>query len=109
MISYSVYVVDDEPDLREGVTATLERDDQVEAFSTADRASVTDFKHSFSASVEYLVGFKPTRCVGSVAPLFREDIAQRFAAYLARMGLPELGMSPSVHPTSATARPGTGG
>ena len=26
MISYSVYVVDDEPDLREGITAALERD-----------------------------------------------------------------------------------
>jgi DNA-binding NtrC family response regulator len=35
MISYSVYVVDDEPDLREGITAALERDYQVETFSTA--------------------------------------------------------------------------
>ena len=72
-------------------------------------ASVIDFKHYFSATVKYLVGLKPTAYVCSVAPLFREDIAQRFAAYLARVGLPELGMSPSVHPTSATARPGAGG
>lgn len=70
--------------------------------------SVIDFKHYFSATVEYLVGLKPTAYVCSVAPLFREDIAQRFAAYLARVGLPELGMSPSVHPTSATTRPGAG-
>ncbi|MBI2871198.1 MAG: hypothetical protein HYY14_05745 [Candidatus Omnitrophica bacterium] len=51
--------------------------------------SVIDFKHYFSATVKYLLELKPTACVCSVAPLFREDIAQRFAAYLARVGLPE--------------------
>jgi hypothetical protein len=55
--------------------------------------SVIDFKHYFSATVTYLMGLKPTSYVCSVAPLFREDIAQRFAAYLARVGLPDLGVS----------------
>jgi hypothetical protein len=70
--------------------------------------SVIDFKHYFSSTVKYLVALKPTAYVCTVAPLFREDIAQRFAAYLARVGLPELGMSPSVHSTGATARPSAG-
>lgn len=51
--------------------------------------SVIDFKHYFSATVKYLLELKHTACVCAVAPLFREDIAQRFAAYLARVGLPE--------------------
>jgi hypothetical protein len=71
--------------------------------------SVIDFKHYFSATVMYLVGLKPTAYVCSVDPLFREDIAQRFAAYLARVGLPELGMSLSAHPTNGRTRPGAGG
>jgi hypothetical protein len=53
--------------------------------------SVIDFKHYFSAAITYLTEHKPTAFVCSVAPLFREDIAQRFASYLARVGLPELG------------------
>lgn len=53
--------------------------------------SVIDFKHYFSATVNYLMEIRDTAHVCSVAPLFREDIAQRFAAYLARVGLPELG------------------
>lgn len=53
--------------------------------------SVIDFKHYFSATVNYLMGHKPIAYVCSVAPLFREDIAQRFATYLARVGLPDLG------------------
>lgn len=55
-------------------------------------ASVIDFKHYFSATVQYLTSLRPTAYVCSVAPLFREDIAQRFAAYLARVGLPEGGV-----------------
>ena len=58
-------------------------------------ASVIDFKHYFSATVEYLLGLKPRAYICSVAPLFREDIAHRFANYLARVGLPELA-APSV-------------
>lgn len=55
--------------------------------------SVIDFKHYFSATVTYLMGRKPTAYICSIAPLFREDIAQRFAGYLARVGLPELGVA----------------
>ena len=54
--------------------------------------SLIDFKHYFSATVLYLTDLKKTAFVCSVAPLFREDIAHRFAAYLARVGLPSLGM-----------------
>ncbi len=50
--------------------------------------SVIDFKHYFSVTVNYLMEIKPMAYVCSVAPLFREDIAQRFASYLARVGLP---------------------
>ena len=70
--------------------------------------SVIDFKHYFSATVKYLVGLKPTAYVCSVAPLFREDIAQRFASYLARVGLPEPGGSSSVHPTGVSVHPSAG-
>jgi two-component system response regulator AtoC len=38
MISYSIYLVDDDPTVREGVTMALERDYQVMAFSEADKA-----------------------------------------------------------------------
>jgi len=38
MISYSIYIVDDEEIIREGVTMALEADYQVEAFSTAENA-----------------------------------------------------------------------
>ena len=60
--------------------------------------SVIDFKHYFSAAITYLTGHKTTAFVCSVAPLFREDIAQRFASYLARVGLPELGAPASAGP-----------
>ncbi len=51
--------------------------------------SVIDFKHYFSVNVEYLKG-KKSDLVCRVSPLFREDISQRFASYLARIGLPEM-------------------
>ena len=38
MIQYSIYVVDDEKTIREGVTMALEADYQVEAFATAETA-----------------------------------------------------------------------
>jgi len=50
--------------------------------------SVIDFKHYFSATVSYLTEIKPNAFVCSVDSLFREDIAHRFASYLARVGLP---------------------
>jgi len=52
--------------------------------------SVIDFKHYFSATLSHLMEIRPTAYVCSVAPLFREDIAQRFASYLARVGLPDV-------------------
>ena len=38
-----------------------------------------------------------------------KDIAHRFAAYLARVGLPELGVSLSMHPTNERTPPGAEG
>ena len=52
--------------------------------------SLIDFKHYFSATLAHLKEIRPTAYVCSVAPLFREDIAQRFAGYLARVGLPDV-------------------
>lgn len=51
--------------------------------------SVVDFKHYFSANVEYLRQLKRTKFVCRISELFREDLALRFANYLARIGLPE--------------------
>lgn len=51
--------------------------------------SVIDFKHYFSVNVEQLRQIKRTHFVCRVSELYREDIAQRFAAYLSRIGLPE--------------------
>ena len=48
--------------------------------------SVIDFKHYFSVNVEYL---RKNNFVCSASPLYREDISQRFASFLARIGLPE--------------------
>lgn len=52
--------------------------------------SVIDFKHYFSVNVRYLKKIKKTNFVCSVSGLFREDISQRFASFLARIGLPEM-------------------
>lgn len=51
--------------------------------------SVIDFKHYFSVNVKYLREIRKTNLVCRVSPLFREDISQRFASFLARIGLPE--------------------
>lgn len=52
--------------------------------------SVADFKHYFSVNVNYLKAIKATKFVCNVAPLFREDLLQRFSAFLARIALPEI-------------------
>jgi hypothetical protein len=52
--------------------------------------SVVDFKHYFSVSVAYLDKIRSKRFVCRLSVLFREDLSQRFAAYLARIGLPEI-------------------
>lgn len=52
--------------------------------------SVIDFKHHFSLSVGYLEKRRTTKFVCRLSELFRENLSQRFAAYLARIGLPEI-------------------
>jgi hypothetical protein len=52
--------------------------------------SVIDFKHYFSVPVPYLRELKKTNFVCTVSELYREDISQRFAAFLSRIGLPDI-------------------
>ena len=52
--------------------------------------SVIDFKHYFSAPVLYLREHKKSNFVCTVEELYREDLSQRFAAFLSRIGLPDL-------------------
>ena len=51
---------------------------------------IADFKHYFSAHLSYLESLRTRQFVCRITDLFREDLSQRFAAYLARIGLPEL-------------------
>lgn len=57
--------------------------------------SIADFKHYFSVSVAYLEKVRPKNFVCRLSELYREDLSQRFAAYLARIGLPEILPPPS--------------
>jgi hypothetical protein len=41
-------------------------------------------------NVTYLDNVRPAQFVCSLSELYREDLSQRFAGYLARIGLPEL-------------------
>ena len=50
--------------------------------------SVIDFKHYFSVNVSYLKQLKSQHFVCKVAEIYREDLSQRFASYLSRIGLP---------------------
>lgn len=69
-------------------------------------ASIADFKHYFSVSVAYLEKVRPKKFVCRLSELFREDLSQRFAAYLARIGLPEiLPQTPHVVSTRANVPP----
>jgi hypothetical protein len=52
--------------------------------------SIIDFKHFFSVSITYLDRMRPKNFVCRLSELFREALSQRFAAYLARIGLPDL-------------------
>lgn len=51
--------------------------------------SVVDFKHYFSVNGSYLRRLRANNFVCRLAPLFREDLSQRFSAYLVRIALPE--------------------
>jgi hypothetical protein len=55
-------------------------------------ASVIDFKHYFSANLTYLTQHKRTHFACRLGGLFRQDVSARFAAFLARVALPELGI-----------------
>jgi hypothetical protein len=50
--------------------------------------SVIDFKHYFSVNIKYLRKLRRTNFVCQLSPLYREDVLQRFSAYLSRIGLP---------------------
>ena len=51
--------------------------------------SIVDFKHYFSVTVEYLKRVKQKDYVCNIAPIYREDLGQRFASFLSRIGIPE--------------------
>ncbi len=50
--------------------------------------SVIDFKHYFSVNIKYLKKLRRTHFICQLSALYREDVSQRFASYLARIGLP---------------------
>lgn len=54
-------------------------------------ASIADFKHYFSVHTSYLEKIRSKGFVCRLDDLFREDLSQRFAAYLGRIGLPSIG------------------
>lgn len=53
-------------------------------------ASIADFKHYFSVHTSYLEKVRRSSFVCRLDDLFREDLSQRFAAYLGRIGLPSV-------------------
>lgn len=63
--------------------------------------SVIDFKHYFSVNVNYLTQIKKERYVCTLSPLYREDISQRFASFLSRIGLPEIHIASSQEPAAS--------
>lgn len=58
------------------------------ASSSSIVPSVIDFKHYFTANVAHLKNHKSKNFICQVGELYREDISQRFASYLSRIGLP---------------------
>jgi hypothetical protein len=50
--------------------------------------SIIDFKHYFSLNLEYLYEIRGKNFICKVSELYREDISQRFASFLSRIGLP---------------------
>ncbi|GAG13585.1 unnamed protein product, partial [marine sediment metagenome] len=49
---------------------------------------VIDFKQYYTIATHILYKLYKIHYVGSLKPLFREDLSQRFASYLSRIGLP---------------------
>jgi hypothetical protein len=52
--------------------------------------SIADFKHYFSVNLVYLEKLRQKHFVCRLSELYREDLSQRFAAYLSRIGLPTI-------------------
>lgn len=52
-------------------------------------SSVIDFKHYFSLNLNYLYKIRHTNFAFKINELYREDISQRFASFLSRIGLPD--------------------
>jgi hypothetical protein len=52
--------------------------------------SIADFKHYFSVNLAYLQKLRQKHFVCRLSELYREDLSQRFAAYLSRIGLPTI-------------------
>lgn len=64
---------------------------------------IADFKHYFSAHLSYMEWLRSKQFVCRITELFREDLSQRFAAYLARIGLPELKKAPPPQPPQTSS------
>lgn len=50
--------------------------------------SVIDFKHYFTVNIDNLMKYKESRFVCKISELYRENVSQRFAFFLSRIGLP---------------------
>ena len=61
-----------------------------------------DIADYFSVNAKYLTQLKASKYVCTLSPLFREDVLQRFAAFLSRIGLPEL-IGPAIAPEGTAA------
>lgn len=66
--------------------------------------SIADFKHYFSVSVRYLEKIRTKNFVCRLSELYREDLSQRYAGYLARIGLPEM-LPPTASISSLSSGP----
>ncbi len=69
-------------------------------------AQVADFKHYFSAHLSYLESIRAKRFVCRLGDMFREHLSQRFAAHLARIGLPDIPPPNEAAPTPPPAPSG---
>ena len=51
--------------------------------------SVVDFKHHFTVNSRYIQKCRKSNFVCRLKPLYRENLSQRFSAFLSRIGLPD--------------------
>ncbi|NDV60975.1 hypothetical protein G0Q06_00765 [Puniceicoccales bacterium CK1056] len=67
--------------------------------------SVVDFKHYFSSKITHLEKIKSHGSSWSMPELFREDLSQRFASFMSRIGLPDLNKNQSTpQPPSSVSK-----